>query len=149
MPLLGITMGDPAGIGPEVIAKALMGTALRRVCSPLVIGSSDVMQQTVKRLKLKLTVRVVEGHEPRRRRPGEIAMLDPLERPLTRYQSGVAAPETGAASVAFIKTAVHLAKTGCIDGMVTGPINKEAINMAGCHYPGNQELLAALTRAAD
>ena len=78
------------------------------------------MQQTVKRLKLKLSVRVVEGHEPMGRRPGEIAVLDPLERPLTRYQSGVAAPETGAASVAFIKKAVHLAQTGCIDGMVTG-----------------------------
>ena len=89
-------MGDPAGIGPEVIAKALMGTVIRRVCSPLVIGSSDVMQQTVKRLKLKLSVRVVKGHEPMGRRPGEIAVLDPLERPLTRYQSGVAAPETGA-----------------------------------------------------
>ena len=149
LPLLGITMGDPAGIGPEVIAKALTRTALRRVCSPLVIGSSDVMQQTVKRLKLKLTVRVVEGHEPTRRRPGEIAVLDSLERPLTRYQSGVAAPETGAASVAFIKEAVRMAQTGCIDGMVTGPINKEAINMAGCHYPGHTELLADLTQTQE
>ena len=147
LPLLGITMGDPAGIGPEVIAKALMGTALRRVCSPLVIGSSDVMQQTVKRLKLKLTVTVVRGHEPMARRSGEIAVLDPLERPLDAYQLGVAAPQTGAASVAFIKKAVHLAQTGCIDGMVTGPINKEAINMAGCHYPGHTELLADLTHA--
>ena len=142
-------MGDPAGIGPEVIAKALMGATLRRVCSPLVIGSSDVMEQTVKRLKLKLTVRVIEGHDPIGRRPGEIAVLDPLERPLTRYRSGVAAPETGAASVAFIKKAVHLAQTGCIDGMVTGPINKEAINMAGCHYPGHTELLADLTHAEE
>jgi len=149
VPLLGITMGDPAGIGPEVIAKALLGTALRRVCSPLVIGSSDVMQQTVKKLKLKLSVRVVKGHEPMGRRPGEIAVLDPLERPLTRYQCGVAAPETGAASVAFIKQAVHLAQAGCIDGMVTGPINKEAINMAGCHYPGHTELLADLTHAEE
>ncbi len=149
MPLLGITMGDPAGIGPEVIAKALTGTALRRVCSPLVIGSTDVMRQTVKRLKLKLTVRVVEGHEPLARRPGEIAMLDPLEHPLGAYQSGMAAPETGAASVAFIKKAVHLAQIGCIDGMVTGPINKEAINMAGCHYPGHTELLADLTQTQE
>jgi 4-hydroxythreonine-4-phosphate dehydrogenase len=149
LPLLGITMGDPAGIGPEVIAKALTRTALRRICSPLVIGSSDVMQHTVKRLKLKLTVRVIEGHESMARRPGEIAVLDPLDSKLGRYRSGVAAPETGAASVAFIKKAVHLAQTGCIDGMVTGPINKEAINMAGCHYPGHTELLADLTQAQE
>ncbi len=142
-------MGDPAGIGPEVIAKALAGTTLRRVCSPLVIGSHDVMQHTVKRLKLKLTVRRVEGHQPIGRRAGDIAVLDPLERPLGAYRPGVAAPETGAASVAFIKTAVHLAQAGCIDGMVTGPINKEAINMAGCRYPGHTELLADLTQAQE
>lgn len=147
IPLLGITMGDPAGIGPEVIAKALAGMTLRRVCHPLVIGSYEVMQQTVKRLRLKLAVRKVEGHEPMPR--GDLAVLDPLERPLGAYRTGVAAPGTGAASVAFIKTAVHLAKTGCIDGMVTGPINKEAINMAGCHYPGHTELLADLTKAQE
>ena len=62
-PLLGITMGDPAGIGPEVIAKALAGTALRRLCRPIVIGSFPVMQQTVKSLKLKMNVIRVEGHE--------------------------------------------------------------------------------------
>ena len=140
-------MGDPAGIGPEVIAKALAGTTLTRVCQPLVIGSYDVMRQTVNRLKLKLAVRKVEGHEPMKR--GELTVLDPLERPLGAYRTGVAAPETGAASVVFVKTAVHLAQTGCIDGMVTGPINKEAINMAGCHYPGHTELLADLTNAQE
>jgi 4-phospho-D-threonate 3-dehydrogenase / 4-phospho-D-erythronate 3-dehydrogenase len=148
LPWLGITMGDPAGIGPEVIAKALNGTRLRRICSPIVIGAHDVMQRTVKQLRLTLTVRAIEGHEGHAR-AGEIAVLDPLERPLGHFQVGVAAPETGAASVAFIKKAVHLAQTGCIDGMVTGPINKEAINLGGCHYPGHTELLADLTRAKE
>jgi 4-phospho-D-threonate 3-dehydrogenase / 4-phospho-D-erythronate 3-dehydrogenase len=149
LPLLGITMGDPAGIGPEVIAKALAGTALRRICVPLVIGSRQVMQRTVKQLKLKHAVRVVEGHEPVRPRAGEISLLDPLESPLGPYQPGLAASETGAASVAFIKKAVHLAQIGCIDGIVTAPINKEAINMAGCHYPGHTELLADLTQTPE
>ncbi|HKY72341.1 MAG TPA: 4-hydroxythreonine-4-phosphate dehydrogenase PdxA [Nitrospira sp.] len=147
LPWLGITMGDPAGIGPEVIAKALAGTTLRRICSPIVIGAHDVMQRTVKQLGLKLTVRMAEGHEGHAPRVGEIAVLDPLARPLGPFPLGVAAPETGAASVAFIKKAVHLAQTGCIDGIVTGPINKEAINMAGCQYPGHTELLADLTHA--
>ena len=140
-------MGDPAGIGPEVIAKAFAATTLRRVCQPLVIGSCDVMQQTVHRLKLRLAVRKVEGREPMKR--DELPVLDPLERPIGVFRSGVAAAETGAASVAFIKKAVHLAQTGWIDGVVTGPINKEAINMAGCHYPGHTELLADLTQAQE
>jgi 4-hydroxythreonine-4-phosphate dehydrogenase len=138
-------MGDPAGIGPEVIAKALAGTKLRRVCVPLVIGSLPVMQRTIKQLKLKLDVVAVRGHERTTFRSSRVAVLDPLERPLGRFTQGVAAAETGGAAVAFIKKAVHLARIGCIDGMVTAPINKEAINMAGCHFPGHTELLADLT----
>ncbi|HEX9155141.1 MAG TPA: 4-hydroxythreonine-4-phosphate dehydrogenase PdxA [Nitrospira sp.] len=148
-PLLGITMGDPAGIGPEVIAKALSGTKLRRVCFPFIIGSLPVMQQTVKKLRLKLDVRSVEGHDRNALRTNQIAVLDPLEKPLGSFKVGVAAHETGAASVAFIKRAVHLAQIGCIDGMVTAPINKEAINMAGCHFPGHTELLADLTHTQE
>jgi 4-phospho-D-threonate 3-dehydrogenase / 4-phospho-D-erythronate 3-dehydrogenase len=149
LPLLGITMGDPAGIGPEVIAKALARPTLKRICFPLVIGSRSVMQQTVKRLKLKLELSSVEGHERMMPRTTQIALLDPLEKPLGPYKVGVAASETGAASVAFIKKAVHLAQIGCIDGMVTAPINKEAINMAGCHFPGHTELLADLTQTQE
>jgi 4-hydroxythreonine-4-phosphate dehydrogenase len=145
LPLLGITMGDPAGIGPEVIAKALAGKALRRLCRPLVIGSGPVMERTIKSLKLKLNVVPIAGHDIEPFRLGQVAVLDPLDPPLGRFTVGIAASETGAASVAFIKKAVQLAELGCIDGIVTAPINKEAINMAGCHYPGHTELLADLT----
>ena len=148
-PLLGITMGDPAGIGPEVIAKALAGRKLRQVCFPLVIGSAPVMRQTVKKLRLKLDVCAVNGHSGEALRADQIAVLDPLDRPLGPFKTGVAAPDTGAASVAFIRKAVHLAQIGCIDGIVTAPINKEAINMAGCHFPGHTELLADLTQARE
>ena len=144
-PLLGITMGDPAGIGPEVIAKALAEQSLRRLCRPIVIGSFPVMQQTVKKLKLMMDVIRVEGHETAPPRSNQLAVLDPLDRPLGRFPRGVAAPQTGAASVLFIKKAVELAQLGCIDGIVTAPINKEAINLAGCHFPGHTELLADLT----
>ena len=144
-PLLGITMGDPAGIGPEVIAKALAEQSLRRLCRPIVIGSFPVMQQTVKKLKLMMDVIRVEGHETAPPRSNQLAVLDPLDRPLGRFPRGVAAPQTGAASVLFIKKAVELAQLGCIDGIVTAPINKAAINLAGCHFPGHTELLADLT----
>jgi 4-hydroxythreonine-4-phosphate dehydrogenase len=144
-PLLGITMGDPAGIGPEVIAKALAEKSLRRLCRPIVIGSFPVMQQMVKRLTLTMDVIRVEGHETVPPRLNQLAVLDPLDHPLGRFPRGVAASLTGAASVLFIKKAVELAQLGCIDGIVTAPINKEAINLAGCHFPGHTELLADLT----
>jgi 4-hydroxythreonine-4-phosphate dehydrogenase len=148
-PLLGITMGDPAGIGPEVIAKALAGKALRQLCRPIVIGSVPVMEQTIKSLMLKLKVVRVEGHDPKTPRASDVAVLDPLDHPLGRFSRGVAAPDTGAASVLFVKKAVELAQLGCIDGIVTAPINKEAINMAGCHFPGHTELLADLTKTQE
>ena len=147
LPLLGLTMGDPAGIGPEVIAKAVAGRALRRICYPIVIGSLPVMERTVKALKIGVKTVRVDGHDPMPRRNGTIAVLDPLDTPLKRFTPGVAAADTGAASVAFIKKGVELARIGCIDGIVTAPINKEAINMGGCHYPGHTELLADLTQA--
>src|SRR2546426_10784973 len=93
-PLLGITMGDPAGIGPEVIAKALAGATVRRRCRPLVIGSFPVMQQPVKRLKLKMNVIRAEGHEAASPRGNHLAGLDPLDPPLCGLPAGGAAPQT-------------------------------------------------------
>ena len=142
-------MGDPAGIGPEVIAKTLADRRLRNICRPIVIGSFPVMERTIKKLKLTLKAWCISGHEPHPRREGTVAVLDPLETPLGKFTPGVAAAETGAASVAFIKKGVELAQIGCIDGIVTAPINKEAINMAGCRYPGHTELLADLTHAKE
>ena len=142
-------MGDPAGIGPEVIAKALAGRKLRNMCRPIVIGSFPVMERTIKALKLKLKVHGTNDHEPPLWREGTVMVLDPLETPLGKFERGVAAAETGGASVAFIKRGVELAQLGCIDGIVTAPINKEAINLAGCRYPGHTELLADLTGAKE
>jgi 4-hydroxythreonine-4-phosphate dehydrogenase len=142
-------MGDPAGIGPEVIAKAVASRSLRNVCLPIVIGSFPVMERTIESLGIRLKAILVNGHETTAMGAGTVAVLDPLESPLGRFSLGVAAAETGAASVAFIKKGVELAQIGCIDGIVTAPINKEAINMGGCRYPGHTELLADLTRTKE
>jgi 4-hydroxythreonine-4-phosphate dehydrogenase len=142
-------MGDPAGIGPEVIAKAVASRSVWRLCRPIVIGSFPVMERTIKALRMNLKAVRVDGHEKTAMGLGTVPVLDPLERPLGRFMPGVAAAETGAASVVFIKKGVELAQIGCIDGIVTAPINKEAINMGGCHYPGHTELLADLTQAKE
>jgi len=142
-------MGDPAGIGPEVIVKAVIDGRLQKLCQPVVIGSLPVMERTIASLKLKLRAWNVNGHNPPPKHEGTIAVLDPLETPLGTFRPGVAAAETGAASIAFIKKGVELAQLGCIDGIVTAPINKEAINLAGCRFPGHTELLADLTKTKD
>ncbi len=151
MPILGLTMGDPAGIGPEVIAKGLARPEIGRLCRPLVIGSPEVMQRTVRSLKLPLRVVRVRAHEHQEvwRDRRVMPVLDPLARPLGPYRLGRIGSKTGAASVAYVTKAVRLAEAGCIDAMVTGPINKEAINKAGFDYPGHTELLADLTRTRE
>lgn len=148
-PILGLTMGDPAGIGPEVIAKALARPEVSRLCHPMVIGSRPVMERTVLALHLPLKVVEVEGHDGRLGRRGLLPVLDPLERPLGPFQMGKLSRQTGAASVAFIAKAVELAQARCIDAIVTGPINKEAMNKAGYDYPGHTELLADLTHSKE
>lgn len=148
-PVLGITMGDPAGIGPEVIVKALAMPAVHRLCRPIVIGSLPVIEQTIQWLGVPLTVVSVSGHNVPDHRSGCLPVLDPLERPLGKFPRGTISEKAGAASVAFILKAIHLAQIGCLDAVVTGPINKEAINLAGYHYPGHTELLADVTKSKE
>ncbi len=146
-PILAVTMGDAAGIGPEVIVKALGSPVVWRACRPIVIGSVPVLQRETRRLSSSLTVvpmQAEHGRGPAIRR-GCIPVFDPLKTPLGRIRAGRPAQGPGAASVEFIKTAVQWAESGCVSGMVTAPINKESLHLAGYPYPGHTELLAELT----
>lgn len=142
-------MGDPAGIGPEVVVKALASPLVWRLCRPIVIGSVPVLQRETRRLSSSLKVVPLPGdHSPEADssiRSGHLPVLDPLKTPLGRFRVGRPARATGAASIAFIQTAVQLAQAGCVSAVVTAPINKEAMHLAGYHYPGHTELLAELT----
>lgn len=148
-PVVGVTMGDPAGIGPEVVAKALADPAVRRLCRPLVIGALPVMEETVRWLRLPLRVGAVDAHRSPLGKPREVLVLDPLESGLRRFPRGRPSAVGGAAAVTFIETAVGLARDGCLDAIVTAPINKEAIHLAGRRFPGHTEMLAALTKRRD
>ncbi len=142
-------MGDPAGIGPEVIVKALSRREVVGICRPLVIGSLPVLQRTAGSLKAKTRVLPVAGHEHPLGRPGEIPVLDPLTRPLGRVVPGRLSKRAAAAAVEFIKTAVHLAEHHCLDAIVTAPINKEGMHLAGYRYPGHTEFLTKLTQSRE
>jgi 4-hydroxythreonine-4-phosphate dehydrogenase len=147
-PILGITMGDPAGIVPEVIVKALARPLVRRLCRPVVIGSPEVLAKVAGQLKARVKIRpamVLDAAMP----PGVISVLDPLSDLLGPFVPGRVSKETGAAQALYIKEAVRLALEGRIAGIVTAPINKEAINLAGYPYPGHTEMLAELTGAKE
>ena len=152
-PFIAITMGDPAGIGPEVIAKALTFKSVWRICSPIVVGSLPVIERTIKSLQLPLTTASIRGHDdPASKsiiRRGVVPVFDPFVHSLKRFPQGQPSAVSGWASVQCIETAVHWAKTGCVGGIVTSPINKKAIHLAGYPYPGHTEMLGSLTRSKD
>lgn len=141
-PLLGITMGDVCGIGPEVIAKALSHSSVYAFCRPLVIGNADVLAANLAHSSRRLEVRCVDDPESGGYRFGRIDLWAPVDVDLVRIETGRVCPEAGRAAVEWVVRAADLAAAGRIDGIVTAPLNKEAMNRAGFPYAGHTELLA-------
>ncbi len=152
-PLLAITMGDPAGIGPEIIVKALQLPRVWRVCRPLVVGSVSVFARTAGRLAPSLTIAQVSGHDSGAAhqifRRGRLPLFDPFSVSIRSFRMGRASASAGSMAVTCIQSAVRLAQAGCVEGMVTAPINKEAMHLAGHQYPGHTEMLRDLTKARE
>ena len=152
-PILAITMGDPAGIGPEIIVKALRLPKVWQVCRPLIIGSRPVFEQTMQCLKTSLVIASVEEHEESSSklafRKGHLPLFDPISQPVPSTKPGHVSAKAGEMAVSCIQSAVRLAQADCVGGMVTAPINKEAIHLAGHFYPGHTEMLADLTKAKE
>ncbi|MDR3471898.1 MAG: 4-hydroxythreonine-4-phosphate dehydrogenase PdxA [Devosia sp.] len=141
--LIGITLGDPAGVGAEIICKALeeMPTAARR--SILVVGNVALLERAAAVTGVRLGFR---AGMPDQMAGDQVAVEEvPLEGPPIGF--GRLDPRAGDAAFRFIARAVELAKSGVIGCIVTAPINKEALNAAGHHYDGHTGMLAALTGA--
>lgn len=141
-PVVGVTMGDPAGIGPEVIAAA--HPRLESIADVVVIGDADVMREAVSLRDAPLDVvtvrRVGERSEPG---TGTIDVID-LDN-VDELAYGEVRESYGAASLEYVELAVDLALRGEIDAMATAPINKQATRLAGSEYAGHTGLLAART----
>jgi 4-hydroxythreonine-4-phosphate dehydrogenase len=147
-PTVGITMGDAAGIGPEIIAKCLMDGDIYEICRPLVIGDADVLEGAVAMLGSRIGVRSI-GTEGAPFVAGAIYVLDLGNLTMADFEPGRISVASGRASFQYIERAVELALAGRLDAVATAPINKEALNRAGFHYPGHTEILADLTGCDD
>lgn len=148
-PLLGITMGDPGSIGPEICAKALASEAIYRICRPLVIGEAEIIRRAVKYGNLKSAVHACETPLDGKYAAGTIDVLHQNAIDVDAVKMKTVTPEQGRASFAYVAKAIDLALEGRIDGTVTGPINKAAINAGGYAYAGHTEIYAHLTRTRD
>ena len=149
LPILGITMGDAAGVGPEVIAMALDRPETRRLARSVVIGDASVMADAVRIVDAELPVRAIDRIVPAELDDGAIWVLDLENRPFESLVRGQVDPGNGKAAFEYVERAVGLARLEEIDAIVTAPLNKESLNKAGYPYPGHTEALAELCGVAD
>ncbi len=142
-------MGDAAGIGPEIISKILFKKEIFELCRPLVIGDADVMEKALEITSIKLEINSIDDISDAKFEYGTIDVLD-LDNILTKeLKLGQISKMAGKAAVEYIEKAIELALENSIHAIVTAPINKEAINLAGYNYAGHTEILADLTNTKD
>ncbi|MBI3979633.1 MAG: 4-hydroxythreonine-4-phosphate dehydrogenase PdxA [Chloroflexi bacterium] len=146
-PLLAITMGDAAGIGPEVVARTMAEPDVFERCCPFVIGSVEVLRWAAGVAGAALDIRRIGAPEEAICRPGVVDILDPGSLTLADFTPGRISPAAGRASMDYVVLAAELAMAGRIDGLATAPIHKEATRAGGYQDIGHLELLARLTGA--
>ena len=148
-PRIAITLGDPAGIGPEIVVRAWSDPAVHEFCRPLVVGHPEIVRRAARLLGCR--ARVVEVDHPREATSSSerIACLPSGSDDALQVAPGVLDARGGQAAYDALVMAARLALAGDIDGLTTAPLNKAALAQAGHHYPGHTELLAALCGVDD
>jgi 4-hydroxythreonine-4-phosphate dehydrogenase len=145
-PTIGITMGDAAGIGPEIIDKALSKKETYAISRPIVIGDASVLEDALKVAKVQVKIRPVDNASSAKFEHGTIEVIDLKNIRLSELKMGKVQAMAGTAAFEYVKKAVEMALKGEIDAIVTAPLNKEAMNLGGYDYAGHTEILADLTK---
>ncbi|WP_297213361.1 MULTISPECIES: 4-hydroxythreonine-4-phosphate dehydrogenase PdxA [Thermodesulfovibrio] len=130
---IAITMGDPAGVGPEIIVKAFAQEDIYKICAPLVIGDKAIIKEVINSIGIDFDPDNIE-----------ILNLNAIKNP-SKLKKGMPSEESGKAAYSYIKKAVELYNLGVIETIVTCPISKWAIKMAGLPWNGHTDMLAELT----
>jgi 4-hydroxythreonine-4-phosphate dehydrogenase len=144
-PRIAITMGDAAGIGPEIIVKAAADPTLAARCIPIVVGDARVLERASAVSGARPALRVVERPGDAEGRPGALEVLDRHDIDLDAHRWGEVSPTNGAAAVRWTQEAGRLALAGEVEAMVSAPLHKQAMHAAGYRYEGHTEILGELT----
>jgi 4-hydroxythreonine-4-phosphate dehydrogenase len=138
-------MGDPAGIGPEIAIKAFTHKKIYTECAPIVLGDYEPLADAIAFTKSTVTINRIERVSDAKGVYGEVDLIDVRHLPRGGWRYGEVGELTGKAAFHYIKLGIGMAMRGEIHAVVTGPINKESLNLAGLHYPGHTEIFAELT----
>ena len=145
LPRLAVSMGDPAGIGPEIAVKALLDPAVTSICRPVLIGDGSVIRDIIERLGLPASVYAIHRIVDAAFESGQIDVFDLGIMNGQDIPFGTINATCGEASFQAVRKAIELAMAGEVEGTVTGPINKKSINEAGHHFAGHTEIYAHFT----
>ena len=148
-PVLGITMGDPAGIGPEIAVKALANKKVYDIAKPLIVGDAKVIAKAADIMNVDLKVKAVSQVSESRFEHGTIDVLDLKNVNIETLEYGKVSPMAGKAAFEAIEKVIALALDGQVHASVTGPINKESLNRAGYQYSGHTEIFAEYTKTKE
>jgi 4-hydroxythreonine-4-phosphate dehydrogenase len=150
MPLLAVTMGDPAGVGPEICLRLLAEEAECAAAMPVVFGDARILVECARQTGLAAPRRIVTESEWERGSPvpREPCVLDLAGFNATDFVPGEVSARTGQAAFRYVQRAIDAAIAGQVAGVVTAPLSKEALHLAGHRFPGHTEIFAARTGAA-
>lgn len=146
-PIIAITMGDPAGIGPETSIATMLSERVHECCRPFVIGSAEVLRRASKNLDYEFEINVVENVSDCGFTPGTIDIMETEEYDISNLEWGKVQELAGRMSIDWIQKSIDLGLAGEIDGVSTTPINKEAIKLAGVKEPGHTEYYQVKTNS--
>src|ERR687897_1579264 len=147
-PLIAVTMGDPAGIGPEIVARTFADQGFGDEGRALVVGDPAMLERAIRLLGLPLGVSEIYDPEEAAFEPGAVDVLAVGELP-EDLPFGELDARAGDAAFRYVEKATHLASAGRVGAIATAPLNKEAMHLAGHKYPGHTEILARLTGTED
>lgn len=147
-PRIAITMGDPAGIGPEIIMKALSHAQIHAICDPVVIGDAKFLERAIAIVESSLQIHRIAEVAQGKFTEGIVNCVD-LDVALETLSFGELSGSAGHAAFEFVRHAVHLALAREVQGICTAPLNKASLHLGGHLYPGHTELLAELTGATN
>ncbi|HEX5850747.1 MAG TPA: 4-hydroxythreonine-4-phosphate dehydrogenase PdxA [Rubrobacter sp.] len=147
-PLIAVTMGDPAGIGPEILARTFAEEGFREGNRAVVVGDATMLERAVKLLGLPLRVNSINEPEGAGFAPGTVDVLSETDLP-EDLPFGKLDARAGDAAFRYVERATRLAGEGRVAAVTTAPLNKEAMHLGGHQYPGHTEILAELTGTKD
>ena len=147
-PRVAVTMGDPAGIGPEVVLKAVAESEVLECCAPFIVGDAQLLAHTARTLHLRCGYPIVRRGEALPAAP-DTPVIYHLDNIGASVEPGVESGAAGRAAAEYIEAAVELCAAGSVDAISTAPINKRALFLGGYSFPGHTEFLAHLTGSTE